>query len=299
MDFTNIPQPTKLKISPLWWRMAYRAVMQGKNLLAVGPSGCGKTLLARELHAATKRPFFYVNLGATQDPRSTLIGNTHFNKETGTFVSLSYFAQAIQVPDAIILLDELSRAHPEAGNILMTVLDREQNYLRVDEQINSETIEVAPGVSFIATANIGAEYTSTRLLDRALRDRFITIEVEPLDEDSEYENLFELFPNVQEKDLRSLAGIAARTRAEVKSGTSLIKTIISTRINEEAAGLLNDGFTLEEVAEVCYYPMYSEQGGAASPRGMIKQIVQGYLDAPDGKPAPTPSSTKGKVPWNQ
>jgi nitric oxide reductase NorQ protein len=74
----------------------------------------------------------------------------------------------------------LSRAHPEAWNILMTVLDEGQRYLRLDEDINSPTIRVASGVSFIATANIGTEYTSTRVLDRALMDRFEIIEVDIL-----------------------------------------------------------------------------------------------------------------------
>ncbi len=62
----------------------------------------------------------------------------------------------------------------------MTVLDEGQRYLRLDEDINAPTIYVAPGVSFIATANIGTEYTSTRVLDRALMDRFEIIEVDIL-----------------------------------------------------------------------------------------------------------------------
>ena len=45
-----------------------------------GPAGCGKTMAAKSLVNALDRPDFYFNLGATQDPRSTLIGNTHFEK---------------------------------------------------------------------------------------------------------------------------------------------------------------------------------------------------------------------------
>jgi hypothetical protein len=40
------------------------------------------------------------------------------------------------------------------------------------DEIN-ETIKIDPSVRFIATANIGAEYSSTRSLDRALEDRFM------------------------------------------------------------------------------------------------------------------------------
>ena len=48
----------------------------------------------------------------------------------------------------------------------MTVLDGGQRYLRLDEVEGSPIVDVAEGVTFIAT-NIGNEYTSTRVMDRA------------------------------------------------------------------------------------------------------------------------------------
>ena len=56
--------------------------------------------------------------------------------------------KAISTPNAVILLDELSRAHPDAWNILMINLDQGQRYLRLDEHENSPTINVAEGVCF-------------------------------------------------------------------------------------------------------------------------------------------------------
>ena len=50
----------------------------------------------------------------------------------------------------------------------MTVLDGGQRYLRLDEAEGSPIVNVADGVTFIATANIGNEYTSTRVMDRAI-----------------------------------------------------------------------------------------------------------------------------------
>ena len=60
----------------------------------------------------------------------------------------------------------------------MTVLDAGQRYLRLDEASGQATINVADGVTFIATANIGNEYTSTRVMDKALMDRFTIIEMD-------------------------------------------------------------------------------------------------------------------------
>jgi nitric oxide reductase NorQ protein len=224
------------------------------------------------------RPFFSMNLGATQDPRSSLIGNTHFSKENGTFFAESLFVKAIQTPYAIILLDELSRAHPEAMNILMTVLDESQRYLRLDEADGAPTIQVANGVSFIATANIGNEYTATRVLDRALIDRFTIIEMEVLNAEEEKVLLKSLFPELQDRKIAAIAEIADATRKEIVSESSRIGTMISTRATVELAGLMNDGFTLAEAAEVSIFPFFDNSGGIDSERTYIKQVVQKFVD---------------------
>ena len=187
-------RPSLLMLPDLKWKYLVRSAMRAKNIMMTGAAGSGKTMAAKALANALDRPEFYFNLGATQDPRSTLVGNTHFAKDSGTFFSESSFVKAIQTEDAIILLDELSRAHPEAWNILMTVLDPGQRYLRLDEADNSPIIKVAKGVTFIATANIGNEYTSTRVIDRALLDRFTIIEMELLSKEKEEALLLQMFP---------------------------------------------------------------------------------------------------------
>ena len=242
-----------------------------------GPAGCGKTMAAKSLVNSLDRPDFYFNLGATQDPRSTLIGNTHFNKENGTYFSASLFVKAIQTPNAVILLDELSRAHPDAWNILMTVLDSGQRYLRLDEADGAETVEVAEGVTFVATANIGNEYTSTRVMDKALMDRFIIVEMDVLTDEEEHGLLTYMFPHVDSETLKSVAEISHLTRTESKSDAGKISTGISTRTSVELSGLLYDGFGLDEAAEVTIYPQYSDDGGVDSERTFIKQLVQKYV----------------------
>jgi len=228
------------------------------------------------------RPDYYFNLGATQDPRATLIGNTHFESNKGTYFSESMFVKAIQTPNAVILLDELSRAHPDAWNILMTVLDYGQRYLRLDEQDGQSTIKVANNVTFIATANIGNEYTSTRQLDKALMDRFTIVEMDMLNESEEYELLTYMFPNVDSKALGNVSKIASLTRSESTSDTARIPSGISTRTTVELSGLLYDGFSLEEASEVSIYPQYDNTGGVDSERTFVKQIVQKFCDDGSG-----------------
>ena len=265
-------------MSELKWKYLIRSAVRGKNIMMTGPAGCGKTMAAKSVVNSLDRADFYFNLGATQDPRGTLIGNTHFDSKKGTYFSESLFVKAIQTPNAVILLDELSRAHPDAWNILMTVLDYGQRYLRLDEQDDAPTIKVAPGVTFVATANIGNEYTSTRVMDKALMDRFTIVEMDVLSEEDENSLLNYMFPNVDNLLLSNVAKIASLTRAESNSDTARISSGISTRTTVELCGLLYDGFNLEEAAEVCIYPQYDATGGVDSERTFVKQIVQKFCD---------------------
>jgi len=271
-------KPQGLMMNELKWKYLVRSGVRGKNIMMTGPAGCGKTMAAKALVNSLDRPDFYFNLGATQDPRATLIGNVHFEKNSGTYFSESVFVKAIQTPNAVILLDELSRAHPDAWNILMTVLDYGQRYLRLDEANGQETIKVADGVTFVATANIGNEYTSTRVMDKALMDRFTIVEMDVLTENEENELLTYMFPHVDSTVLGNVAKIASLTRTEASSDTARVGSGVSTRTTVELSGLLFDGFTLQEAAEVSIYPQYDSAGGVDSERTFVKQIVQKFCD---------------------
>lgn len=274
-DSINL-KPRELVMSELKWKYLVRSAVRAKNIMMTGPAGSGKTMAAKALVKSLNRPDFYFNLGATQDPRASLIGNTHFDSKKGTYFSESSFVKAIKTPNAVILLDELSRAHPDAWNILMTVLDQGQRYLRLDEAEGSPIVNVAEGVTFIATANIGMEYTSTRVLDRAILDRFVTIEVDVLNKEQEFELLSFMFPEVSESSLDAISEIAHHTRLQNKSDDGKLSNMISTRASVEMASLIYDGFSLLESAEVAIYPFFSDDGGIDSERTYVKQLVQKF-----------------------
>jgi MoxR-like ATPase len=283
LEKCNELRPSSLIMDNVKWKYMVRSALRGKNILLLGPTGCGKTLAAQTVAKVIgkENKFFYFNLGATQDARASLIGNTHFDKSTGTFFKESSFVKAIRTPNAIILLDEISRSHHDGVNILMTVLDDLQRYLRLDEKEDNEVVKVADGVTFIATANIGNEYTATRVMDRALLSRFpVKIEMSPLDKNSEVNLLKERF-NITDTNhldlLNAVCDIADHTRKQVKLEDSKITNFIPTRSTVEIAELIVDGFNLLEIAETTIYPNFSEDGGVDSERTYMKQLVQKYV----------------------
>jgi len=271
-------KPQMLFMNPLKWKYLIRNIIRGKNIMMTGPAGCGKTMAAKAAaNSIEGYNTFVINLGATQDPRTTLIGNTQFESKKGTVFNASPFVKAIQTPNTVVVLDELTRAHPEAHNILMTVLDQGQRYLRLDEAADAPVVKVAEGVSFIASANIGNEYTATRALDRAILDRFMIIEMDTLTMDEETSLLQMMYPSVELDILKSVAEITSMTRSELLSESPKLTNALSTRTAVEIGSLLYDGFSLEESAEITIYPLFDQDGGADSERTYMKQYVQKFL----------------------
>jgi hypothetical protein len=115
-------------------------------------------------------------------------------------------------------------------------------------------------------------------MDKALMDRFTIVEMDVLTESDEASLLNMMFPSVDEVLLNNVAKIATLTRTESNSETARITSGISTRTTVELSGLLFDGFTLEEAAEVSIYPQYDSTGGVDSERTFVKQIVQKFCD---------------------
>lgn len=292
-------KPERLIISDLKWKYLVRAIVRGKNIMIIGPSGCAKTMAARCAATALKRPIEVFNIGSTKDARATLIGNTTYKKETGTVFHKSAFVKAITTPDSIVLLDELTRGSHDSWNILMPVTDPTQRYMRLDEDENSTVIKVASGVCFIATANIGNEYTATKVLDRATSRRFpMKLEMEPLDADQLkylFSVLFQSRTPEEEKLMETLSKISEDLIFQCKQEDAKISTIIPPANMVEMAELVMDGFTLEEISEAAIYPEYEGDGGADSERCFVKSIVQKYIPSNTKSPINDPLKNKKKA----
>jgi MoxR-like ATPase len=267
--------------------------------MVIGHTGTAKTFSVYCVAKVLNRPFEKFNIGSTDDARATLIGNTTYKKEIGTIFHKSTFVNAITTPNTIVLLDELTRGTHAAWNILFSVLDPLQRYLRLDENESGETIKVAEGVCFIATANIGNEYTATRILDKALARRFpIKLEMSLLSGD-ELKYLFEiLFPNItpeQKKLMKTLASISDDLIAQCQLEDAKISSVISPASMVEMSELILDGFTLKEIAEAAIYPEFPDEGGMDSERVFVKSVIQKYFPKEVKSPIHDPLVNRNKA----
>lgn len=269
---TTNKKPSNLIIRDSQWKMLVRNCLRAKNTMIVGESGCGKTISIKELAKTLNRPLYYMNMGSTQDPRTVLLGTNQYSKEKGTHFVKSSFIKALTTPNQIILLDELSRAHPEAMNILMTVLDKEQRYIRIDE--TNEVINIDQTVSFFATANIGSQYTATRVLDRAIQDRFFISEVTMLNKEDNLMLLNTRFPNSPLNVM--LCDIYDVIKNEYLYTDGSLSQFISTRVLLEAAQLAEDGFSIDEISCELFETLFDDDGTNDSERTFVKQIIERF-----------------------
>jgi hypothetical protein len=160
-------------------------------------------------------------------------------------------------------------------------------------------VDVAEGVTFIATANIGNEYTATKVLDKASARRFpIKLEMSPLT-GKELETLFTILFKARMPEevtlMKTLAKISDDLIAQCKIENATITTFISPANLVEMAELVIDGFSLEEIAEAAIYPEYPDEEGADSERSFVKSILQKYFPKNVNSPINDPLKGKGVV----
>jgi hypothetical protein len=86
-----------------------------------------------------------------------------------------------------------------------------------------------------------------------------------------------MFPTVDESELKNISSITHLTRTEAMTDNPRITSGVSTRTSVEIAGLLFDGFSLMEAADITIYPQYDSTGGVDSERTFVKQIVQKFV----------------------
>lgn len=237
--------PDDLYISDKVWNLICASVKLDKYILLLGPKGCGKTQTAQELAKAIGHKFCSFNMGAAFKPKQMFAGMLQAEDGNTVFIE-SEFLKAFQSDEPmLIFLDELTRTPQVATNYLMTILDRNQSYIYVEEL--GKRFYRGKGVRFICAGNVGSQYTDTRTIDGAFWDRFIKLPVDYLPKAEEEKLIMKRAPKANPKNVKVLIDRAHKCREAEKAGS--ITSGISTRQLIDMAHYLEMSFTVEEVFE--------------------------------------------------
>ena len=269
----KVPEEFKFNDKMTFYTML-RNIFRGKNILVTGPSGCGKSSLGKILADITNKEFYAFNFGDTMNPSAKLLGDTKFDKDSGTWFQPSRFVSAIQ-NNSFVMLDEVTRDRTgDLGNILMPVLDG-QKYLALDESDKADTVEINSDAFFYATANIGREYLgASHDLDRAWKDRFTggIYELDYLPQSKEMELIRVRVPKIDEDDARRITEFTKKVRDLYKAEE--LNVAVSTRMAISTAELVVDGMTLLDALKHTCLPFYPVQGGDDTERVRVLQAIQ-------------------------
>lgn len=253
------------------WSLLVRNIKKHVNTMILGPTGCGKTSCVKELCDRLGLKLYTFDMGSMIDPISSLLG-VHRLKDGKSIFDFSKFSQVIQEP-CVILLDEINRSSIGSNNILFPCLDdRRTLSIEIASGDSTREIKVHPEVTFIATANIGAEYTGTISMDRALMNRFFSIELGHIPSEEEEKVLMKR-TGISPENAATLVKITNNIRSMATK--SELSTSISIRETLMVSALVADGWGLGKAMESIYLPLY-EGNKAEGERSTVYKLILSY-----------------------
>jgi nitric oxide reductase NorQ protein len=225
-------------------RLISYAIDGGHHLLISGPRGSGKTRLAADAAAEHGRPLEVFHLAGATDIEATLLGTASL-KNAETHFSRARFVHAITKPFTVVVLDEANRALGGTGQGLMLSCMDDSRRLMIDQEGDPEqrVVDIAQGVVFIATANVGAEYHGTQPFDAALLDRMLNLELGYSDCEMDLLRAHGL----SKPNARRVMNLASSIRGQCQTGA--LTESISTRGLVSVAKMMNADFTVQEAFE--------------------------------------------------
>lgn len=254
------------------WYLLVRNLKKNINTMLVGSTGCGKTELVMLACKKLGLDCHIYDMGSMYDPISGLLGVHRLNENGHSVFDYAKFTQDIQQP-GVIVLDEFSRAPIMSNNILFPCLDsRRELPVEIAGGKDLRRIKVHPGCIFVATANVGSEYTGTNMLDKALVNRFFTIELHYMEEADEAAVLCQR-TGVQGDAAFTIVMVANKIR-NLYAKQELSETV-STRETLMASELVVDGYDIVKAVELVFLPIF-EGTNTEGERSVVRKLFASF-----------------------
>lgn len=223
------------------WDKILRYIHRCKPIMLTGPTGSGKTELIELVCKRLGKTLSVYNCGAWNDPESQILGKHVLNDKKESVFKVSAFIEAIQKP-GVILLDELNRAPMTALNYILPCLDGTRRLVN-DATFNPEDaiVPVHPECVFLATANIGTEFTGTNDLDPALESRLARVQIDYPELNDEVRILVKRC-GICQPDARNIVLAAQDTRKAYRKGE--LSKAMTVRQTINAAEAVADGLSV-------------------------------------------------------
>lgn len=234
------------------WYLLVRNIQAQIPVMLTGPRGVGKTELVSLVSKRLNLDYTCHDMGSLQDPMSGLLG-VHRLKDGASVFDYAQFTKDISKP-GVVLLDELSRAPVLTNNILFPCLDsRRSLYVDIAGGSDRHVISVHEDCSFVATANIGSEYTGTFVMDPALVARFFPLELSFMPRLKEVSVLC-IRTGISKNEATQIIDVATEIRKLWEKQE--ISCPVSHRETLRVAELVVDGWSLIKALELVILPLY-------------------------------------------
>lgn len=251
------------------WYLLLRNMLNQVNTMLIGPTGTGKTSIIRLACTKLGIPCSIYDMGSMYDPIAGMLGVHRLQEGGVSEFDYAKFTQDVARP-GVVVLDELSRAPVTTANILFPCLDdRRELPVEMAGGKDMRRIKVHPECCFIATANVGAEYTGTMSMDRALVGRFFPVELDYMPKDSEVSVLVKR-GGISSSEALHIVGVANTVRSLYRKGE--LGCSLSTRETLMAAELVADGWNAQQAMEMVFLPLF-EGTYTEGERGIVRKSL--------------------------